>query len=316
MSEKTISLSEASELVLRMANDFGPTAALSKLREMNVGGQVPDLWKGLEEALKNSAENENQRMILMARAMTKSGFFLPLESFFNLGFPRREFLIYADFSNGRVGDFLAQLLRLLHAQDELGLVLCIKSRLSNSKRNLLNISNSFDSELPGIELCSSIDQYIKDIIKGLDFNRKILQRTNRDIFSKLPKKIEYQKLNLDKSLVLHIRGGDALFDGAFVLPSLGYYIKAIELECPQKVVVICEPDNPSKYGEEKNPVPAKIKSYCKNNNIEYELISNDNFLYDAGVIFHSKSLVSSSLPILNPTDFLFFDTFNLQIFFI
>ncbi len=294
MSEKTISLREASEIVLRMANNFGSSAALSKLRQMEVGGEVPEFWKGMEDALNHSSENENQRMILMARSMTQSGFFLPLEAFFGLGFPKREFLVYADFTSGRVGDFLAQLLRLLHAQKELGLVLCVKSRLSLSKRILLNISNSFDTDLPGIELCSSIDEYLKTIIKDVNFNRKILQKAPRDLFSKLPTKSKYKNLKLFECLVIHVRGGDALFDGAFSLPSLSYYIKAIQLESPKKVILISEPDDPLKFGGAINPTPEKIKEYCIKQKIEFEHISSNDFMFDAGVMFWSEALVCST----------------------
>ncbi len=294
MTERNLDLQTAVEFICRCANDFGSTKALNKLRGLEINdNDLPDYLRGMNAALTYSAENEKRRMIMLARAISLSGLYLPMEAWKELGFPAREFILYADLSDGRIGDTLNQLSVLLHAQEELNLVLIVKSRLSSYQRVMLCQPGGFKTDLPTIELNGTIDAYIKDIGSKVKFNRELLQKCNEDAFNKLPKEDQYNDLDIRKSVVLHIRGGDALFEGALHLPPLSYYKKSILELNPKKIIIVSEPDHLQKYGTT-NPLKDVLYKYCISKDIETTIVSTEDVYYDLGIIFWAKQVITSN----------------------
>ena len=135
--------------------------------------------------------------------------------------------------------------------------------------------------------------YIENTISEIPFQRSLLQNSPRTLFDKLPKKSAFKKHDLDNSLIIHVRGGDALFSGSLILPPIDYYISCIDKVSPSKVVVVSEPDNLKKY-KSSNPVPLVINQYCEKKNIKFTSISSEDILYDAGLLFRAKRIVTST----------------------
>ena len=255
--------------------------------------KLPDYFLGMRNGLECASENEKTRLLMLSRIMSLSGLHLPVSALFNLGLPRKEFLLYADLSTGRIGDQLFQLAQLLHAQKVLNIVLCINSKLSSANKIILLNNDSFSTDLPAVELNPSLSEYFKSICKSSVFIRKILQESSRTIFNLIPNEKSYQNLELDKVLITHIRGGDALFDGTLLLPPLRYYTECIAKEDAKKVIILTEPDFNDKYNME-NPQPRNLIDYCNKKNIEVTLISNKDVLIDAGVLYWAKRIVASN----------------------
>ncbi len=293
MSEKAQTLDEFIRFVSRAANAAGPGAALNHFENISSLENTPEFLKGLNSAFKLSADHEKAKNLLLLRALNLSGHFLPLSVFFNSGFPQKEFLIYTQFLSGRIGDILLKLAKLIHAMHHLDLVLCVDSRLSLFNNILLSSKDSFHSNLPAIELYSDLYRYLEESIEHKPFSRGYLINSSRQLFSKLPDKSEYNKFNLDRNIIVHVRGGDALFEGAIELPPLSYYTKSIDELTPEKVIILYEPDQLNKYPGS-NPVPNKLKAYCQASNIESILVSSEDVFYDAGILFWAKKIIAST----------------------
>lgn len=293
MSERILSWPDFAEHIAFIAKDLGAKEALKRLHQFQVQGEYPEYIQGFNQALTQAAENEDRRMLILSRIMAFSGFFLPIESLFELGLPKKEFLVYADLTFGRLGDSLYKLCLLLHAMNRLDLVLCVRSKFSSNKRILIHNKDVFDSDVPSIEFIPPIKEYLWKTAEMYEFSRSTLQNTTRSIFLDIPTVDKYKDLNLDESLVVHVRGGDALFEGALFLPPFSYYTNCIKKVSTNKVIVLYEPDDQFKYNA-LNPIPNKILEYCKVLNKECILISNKDANYDAGILLSARNVVASN----------------------
>lgn len=268
--------------------------ALGYLDNTKFSGELPSYLKGIRDALASSKENEEQRNISLINMMNATGLEIPTEILFQLGLPKKEFILKVNLLNGRLGDKLGTLSKLIHAQREINIILCIKSPLSKSNLVILYPEkDSFNSDLPQISYSESINKFITDVALNTNFNRKLLQESSRSIFSKIPSKNEYSELDVNDSVVVHVRGGDALFEGAIPLPPLNYYLKCIKRISPNKIIIVSEPDDLKKNGMN-NPVPGLIKDYCNNVGIKYIHISTKDYIYDAGIIYWAKKVIAST----------------------
>ena len=138
-----------------------------------------------------------------------------------------------------------------------------------------------------------IQKYLFKFAHTLQFSRKILTDSTRTLFNRIPDRSSYRDINLDEACVVHIRGGDALFEGLRELPSLAYYAKSIKSISPKYVIIVSEPSQIDKYKLE-NPVTKELLKFCESIGIESRHISSEDVYYDAGVIFHAKRIVSSN----------------------
>ena len=93
----------------------------------------------------------------------------------------------------------------------------------------------------------------------------------------------YQKIDLNYDLVIHIRGGDSIEGKGcppqYVQAPLSYFLRILEKENPQKVLLVCE-DN-------KNPVIEKLKETKYN----IEVHVGNNVFTDANKILNAKKIV-------------------------
>lgn len=93
----------------------------------------------------------------------------------------------------------------------------------------------------------------------------------------------YKKINLDYDLLINIRGGDIMVGKGsppqYVQAPLSYFLRVLEKENPQKVLLVCE-DN-------KNPVIEKLKETKYN----IEVHTDNNPFTDANDILNTKKLV-------------------------
>ncbi len=286
---------ELREFILKILETKGPKNALIKLKRFTTNidkSLLPVQIKQLLETLEYASTNEENIEFLLNRILSAKGFKLPHEQYFLRGFPKSEFALYVDLYEGRLGDCLGKLAELLHAQEKLNLLLLIRIMSSTKKRILHAKHNYFETDLPQINYVD-IHPYIREVSQDLSFNRSLLQSLPKEIFDRLPNKNTYNEFGIDQSATIHIRGGDALFNGAFPLPPISYYIKCIELIKPTKIILVCEPDKPNEYGRI-NPLPLKLESYLAGIGIPILKVSNLDLFNDAGILFYSKTVVSST----------------------
>ena len=159
---------------------------------------------------------------------------------FELGFPRREFIVNVDLS-GRLGDTLGQLARYLHAMHSLNLVLSVKSRMSRTRRLMLSSSCKFDHDPVVIDMFPPVEDYLQSSISNMVFNRSFLSAVSTLVLEDLGSFRNSKFDRFDDLLALHVRAGDALFEGALVFPPLRYYQSAILGAGLKKVLVVAEP---------------------------------------------------------------------------
>lgn len=91
-----------------------------------------------------------------------------------------------------------------------------------------------------------------------------------------------------QTLVIHIRSGDVFSEnphGAMAQPPLGFYIRAIEIANPDKVVVVFEDD--------RNPVIAGLINFLRERELPY-LLSSSSLREDLFVLLSASQLVLST----------------------
>jgi len=136
-------------------------------------------------------------------------------------------------------------------------------------------------------------EYLRSISANQVFDRSFLASVSSLVLEGLGSSDDLE-LNLDADvLILHVRGGDALFLGALTLPPLGYYQQAISSQAAQRVVVVAEPVLEGRDPCE-NPVPELIKDWCSSSGIDCVIQSSDSMEIDAATLFYAKRVVASN----------------------
>ena len=289
-----MSLQDLVGFLSRMADDRGAAAADAYLRDNFTDDQIKDVdWlAGMRCAFQYSALNERRRLLSAATMLGDAGFYLPMEAMFQLGFPRSEFIVYVDLTDGRLGDSLLQLARYLHAMQSLNLVLFVKSRMSSYRRVMLSKSCGFMQETVSVDLTPPIKGYLDSIAENEVFNKSFLRDASSLILQNM-RPLESLKLDVSSDvLVVHVRSGDALFLGALMLPPLKYYERAIMGSGLKRVVVVSEPANTQDPCA--NPVPELIRLFCDAYGIDCTLQSSDELEVDAATLFYAKRVVASN----------------------
>ena len=271
----------------------GPTQSLRQLK-----GRIPietvqssEYLRALFDAYGSASTAEKSRMRRAAEDLAGMSIALPREILFYLGIPKREFGLRVDLLNGRLGDTLGQLARLVHAMYSLNLVLFVRSRLSRQRTVMLCCADSFDEEFgvyDGNE--GTLHDYVFEVASNQPFSRVFLRELSSSLFSRLPVR-EVLPLAADP-LVLHVRAGDALFEGALLLPPMSYYQTAILASKAKRVILVSEPANPQDPCV--NPVPELIQSFCKLSNIDCIVQSSEEMEVDAATLFYAKRVVASN----------------------
>ena len=147
----------------------------------------------------------------------------------------------------------------------LNLVLFVRSRLSKHRSVMLHCADSFEepfSIYDGNE--GTLRDYVLEVSRNQSFSLDLLRELSPSLFSRLPAKKE-SSLAVG-SMALHVRAGDALFEGALILPPLSYYQSAIINSEAKQVVIVSEPANIQDPCV--NPVPDLIKSFCGSSGID------------------------------------------------
>lgn len=278
----------------RIADDKGAAAADEYIKNNLTDDQIKNVdWlAGMRCAFQYSALNERRRLLSAATMLGNAGFYLPMEAMFELGFPRSEFIVYVDLSDGRLGDSLFQLAKYLHAMQYLNLVLFVKSRMSSYRRVLLSKSCGFMQESVAVDLTPPVKSYLDSIAENEVFNKSFLRASSSLVLQNM-RSLESLKVDVSSDvLVVHVRSGDALFLGALVLPPLTYYEQAISRSGLKRVVVVSEPANIQDPCV--NPVPELIRLFCNASGIDCILQSSDEMEVDAATLFYAKRVVASN----------------------
>ena len=271
----------------------GPTSALRSLTERIPADKVKssEYLRALFDAYRSASAVEKSRMRRAVEDLSSFGVALPREFLFYLGVPRKEFGLRVDLLCGRLGDTLGQLAKFVHAMHALNLVLFVKSRVSLRRSVMLCCADSFDEEFgiyDGNE--GTLRDYVLEVALNQPFSLGVLRGLSSSLFSKLP--AENGLPLAAGSLVLHVRAGDALFEGALTLPPLSYYQSAILASETKRVVVVSEPANIQDPCV--NPVPELIQSFCESSGIECIVQSSDEMEIDAATLFYAKRVVASN----------------------
>ena len=278
----------------RIADDKGAAAADAYLKNNLTEEQInsQDWLSGMRCAFQYSALNEKRRLLSAVTMLGDAGLYLPMEALFELGFPKREFIVNVDLTNGRLGDSLQQLAMHIHAMHCLNLVLFVKSRLSSYRRVLLSKSHGFMHEVASADLTPPVRDYLYSVALNEVFEKTYLHAASPFVLENIT---SFDGLKVDvghEAIVLHVRSGDALFFGKLHLPPLSYYKSAIINSNSRRVIVVSEPAHPQDPCV--NPVPVQIKSFCTSLGIECILQSSVEIELDAATLFYAKRVVASN----------------------
>ena len=285
------------QLVLQDASSVcgscGPTRALRSLKQRIPPDLVnsDECLAALLDAYGSASMAEKRKMMRVAEDLESFGITLPRDLLFFLGVPQREFGLKVDFVNGRLGDTLGQLAKFVHAMHALNLVLFVRSKLSKSRSVMLCCADAFDEEFSvsnGND--GALREYVFEVAGKNAFSLGFLRGLSPSLFSKLPVR---ESLSLtSNSLVLHVRAGDALFEGALLLPPLSYYQSAILASGTKRVIVVSEPANA--LDPCVNPVPDLIQLFCESSGIDCIVQSSNEMEVDAATLFYAKRVVASN----------------------
>ncbi len=284
----------------------GPTRALGLLMERIPTKEIEssEYLQALVSTCKSASAAEKNKMRRTIEELSGFGIALPRDVLFFLGIPRREFGLKVNFLNGRLGDTLDQLAKLVHGMHALNLILFVNCKLSKNRSIMLSCTDCFNEEFnvyDGDE--GTLRDYVLEVASKQDFSLTLLRGLNTSLFSKLPTR---ESIHISsESIVVHVRAGDALFIGALFLPPLNYYIDAISNSKAKNVVIVCEPENPQDLCV--NPVPGLIQSFCRSANINCVIQSSDKIEMDAATLFYAKNVIASNssfskwLPLYGPS---------------
>ena len=259
-------------------------------------GTTNEFLYGMQVAFSSATGSELRRLLHVVQALSDADIRIPMDVFFQLGLPQKEFIVKCKFTHGRLGDYLSQMAYLLHAMRELSLVLALRPYGSTSKSILLTCSDEFNSELFMIDMNTSVFEYLKNVASSVSFDRRLLFNFSSKIFCNLDQLLQQYglKKKLEKTIVVHVRSGDGLFDGCnMFLPPLNYYLNSIEKSGLKKVLVVAEP-----FYEKKDPfpspVPGLIASACANKGIECNIQSSSLLDLDVAALFYASHVVASN----------------------
>ncbi|KZR71818.1 hypothetical protein PMIT1318_01626 [Prochlorococcus marinus str. MIT 1318] len=275
---------------------MGPEKALDKLLQfisrVNTN-QIPEQLKTLKVSLELASKNKRNLDFLLFRILAAKGITFPSsEVYFSYGFPKTDFVVYANLLNGRIGDSLDQLTRLLHVQQKRNLILFVRSRIIEGGSVIVAKKEFHEGVLPSIDY-SSIRDYIYSEFSTIKFDRSILQSAPRALLGNIITSERESITSSTNTLVLHVRGGDALIEGTMRLPPLSYYKRCLEESGINAVTIVCEPDNLNKHSC-LNPVPDRIINWCKKKGVEYKLQSSTNPLLDLRLLYNATHVIASA----------------------
>ena len=125
--------------IFSICESRGPTIALRSLMEKAPVEKVEssEYLQALSDAYRSASIAEKSRMRRAIEDLACMGIALPRDLLFFMGFPQKEFGFKVDLVNGRLGDTLGKLAKLVHAMHALNLVLFVRSKLSKSRSVML-----------------------------------------------------------------------------------------------------------------------------------------------------------------------------------
>jgi len=285
------------DMALRWCAQSGPHFALHSLNPWLAGveeSELPEQLKSLRSTLEAAALSARDFDFLFLQAMAAKGMKAPFEIFRSAGFPESSFMVRVKFNNGRLGDCLTQLAVLLHAQAVDNLMLIVNAWFSEGT-HIMTPALQFDGSLPSIDyLC--VQDYLTTRTQSNPFQRSLLQQCSRGILGRITSDCPIDNDVLADALVLHVRAGDALFDGSIALPPLHYYTHCITVSSPCSVIVLAEPPsgNPSRNGDNLDPATMGILAFCKQQGIACSVISNHDMFIDASILYRAHVVVAST----------------------
>ena len=251
---------------------------------------------GMKEAFTSSSQSELRRLLYITQALGDSGYYFPMEALFQMGLPRREFIVKCNLTHGRLGDSLARMAYFIHAMRELNLVLIAKTYGSPSKTVLLSCSNEFDSDLFVLDANTPVADYLHKVGSSCSFDRNLLVNFSSQLlcnFQEL-RRLSGLKEELKDTVVAHIRSGDGLFHGGNMsLPPLSYYLDNIEKSGCKKALIVAEPFYEGK-DPFPSPVPELITSGCEKLSIECNIQSSDLLDNDVAALFYATRVIASN----------------------
>ena len=255
-----------------------------------------DLLQGMKEAFSSASDSELRRLLHITQALGDAGYYLHMDSLFQMGLPRQEFIVKCSLTHGRLGDGLLQMAHYIHAMKELNLVLVVKPFGAPSKTVLLSFSGEFDSELFMLDMNTPVSDYLRSVACSRPFDRRILFDCSSQLlcnFKELSQLFELRE-KLKDTVVLHIRSGDGLFCGGNMsLPPIRYYIDSIEKSGCKEALVVAEPFYEGR-DPFPSPVPGLIASACEKVGVECTVQSSDLLGIDVATLFYARRVVASN----------------------
>lgn len=278
---------------IEICESRGPTAALRRLYQLVPTERIAKsvYLRALSDAYGSASVGEKDRLRTAAKHLSCFGVDFPLDILFHLGLPSRGFGVKIDYLNGRLGDTLGQLAVDIHAMHALGLAVLVKTRLSKAKHILITAGDEFEEEFEFQDGNSgAIRKYLDNTGLAEPFRRDYLTSLSSSLFSRLASKSE---VSLDDgTCVVHVRGGDALYEGALFLPPLSYYKKQIQESESERILIVAEPD--LGVGRSSNIVPALLGEWCESLGKEYAIQSSLDVESDASALYYAKEVIGSN----------------------
>ena len=259
-------------------------------------GTTSEFLHGMKVAFSSASSSELRRLLHTVQALGDAGLNIPMDILFQMGFPRKDFILKCNFTHGRLGDCMAQIAYLIHAMRELNLVLAVKPPGSPSKTVLLSCTEEFSSELFMLDMTESVSNYLNEVACSMPFDRRLLSRYSSKLLCNLKHLGELRALRkeLEDTVVLHVRSGDGLFHGGnMFLPPIRYYLDSIKRFDSKKVLVVAEPFYKGK-DPFPSPVPGLIASACAKHGIECNVQSSDLLDHDVAALFYATQVVASN----------------------
>ena len=297
MDTRINSLKDWRAYLSHCARSQGPSYANNKIETcLGENAYKNQFLSGMKEAFESSSVSESRRLLHVVQALGDAGYFLPMEALFQMGLPRKDFIVKCNLSHGRLGDGLNQMMYYIHAMESLNLVLIANPYGLTQKSVLLSSSCEFDADLFMIDMNTPVSDYLISEARSCSFDRNLLFKYSSQLLCGLKelKSLADLKQQLNNTVVVHIRSGDGLFLGTnMFLPPLDYYMSAIKESGCNKVIVVAEPFYEGK-DPFASPVPSLIASECEKEGVECLIQSSDVLAADVAVLFYAKRVVASN----------------------
>ena len=255
-----------------------------------------DFLNGMKEAFSSSSESELRRLLHITQALGDAGYYLHMDALFQMGLPRKEFIVKCNLTHGRLGDSLLQMAHYIHAMRELNLVLIVRTYGDPSKTVFLNLSSEFESDLFMIDMNKPVSNYLRNVAFSSPFDRRLLFSFSSQLLGGFQEmgQLSGLKNKLLDTVVLHVRSGDGLFCGGNMsLPPMHYYLDSIKNSGCKKALVVAEPFYEGK-DPFPSPVPGLIESACQEMGVECKIQSSELFGIDVATLFYAKHVVASN----------------------